>query len=63
MSAKGTRDRAAIRIARRLVSEIRRRRLRPGAKLEAEHRMVEELGASRATVREASRPARAAAPS
>jgi len=55
MSAKGTRDRAAIRIARRLVSEIRRRRLRPGAKLEAEHRMVEELGASRATVREALR--------
>jgi DNA-binding FadR family transcriptional regulator len=55
MSAGGTRDRAAIRVARRLVTEIRRRRLRPGTKLEAEHRMVEELGASRATVREALR--------
>jgi DNA-binding FadR family transcriptional regulator len=55
MSARGTRDRAAIRVARRLVTEIRRRRLRPGTKLEAEHRMVEELGASRATVREALR--------
>jgi DNA-binding FadR family transcriptional regulator len=55
MSATGTQDRAAIRVARRLVTEIRRRRLRPGTKLEAEHRMVEELGASRATVREALR--------
>jgi len=47
--------RAAIRIARKLVSEIRRRRLRPGTKLDAEHRMVEDLGVSRATVREALR--------
>ncbi len=48
-------ERAAVRIARRLVNEIRRRRLRPGTPLEAEHRMVEELGAARATVREALR--------
>jgi len=55
MSPKGGPQRAAIRIARKLVSEIRRRGLRPGTKLDAEHRMVEELGASRATVREALR--------
>lgn len=55
MSPKGTRQRAAIRIARKLVGEIRRRGLRPGTKLEAEHRMVEDLGAARATVREALR--------
>lgn len=55
MSPKGTRQRAAVRIASQLVSEIRRRRLRPGTKLEAEHRMVEELGVARATVREALR--------
>jgi len=48
-------QRAAIRIARKLVNEIRRRRLRPGTKLDAEHRMVEELGVARATVREALR--------
>jgi len=55
MSSQGSRKRAAVRIARKLVSEIRRRRLRPGAKLVAEHRMVEELGVARATVREALR--------
>lgn len=55
MSAKGSGERKAIRIARKLVSEIRRRRLRPGTKLVAEHRMVEELGVARATVREALR--------
>ncbi len=55
MSRKGTRERAAIRIARRLVGEIRRRRLRPGTRLAAEHRMVEDLGVARATVREALR--------
>jgi GntR family transcriptional repressor for pyruvate dehydrogenase complex len=48
-------QRAAIRIARKLVNEIRRRRLRPGTKLDAEHRMVKDLGVSRATVREALR--------
>jgi len=54
MSSKRT-GRAAIRIARKLVGEIRRRRLRPGTKLGAEHRMIEDLGAARATVREALR--------
>jgi DNA-binding FadR family transcriptional regulator len=48
-------QRAAIRVARKLVSEIRRRRMRPGTKLDAEHRMVEDLGVARATVREALR--------
>ena len=55
MSTRKTRQRATIRIARKLVDAIRRRRLPPGTKLEAEHRMVEELGAARATVREALR--------
>jgi DNA-binding FadR family transcriptional regulator len=55
MSRKRNTERAAIRIARKLVSEIRRRRLRPGTQLAAEHRMVEELGVARATVREALR--------
>lgn len=54
-STSETGQRAAIRIARKLVSEIRRRRLRPGTKLDAEHRMVEDLGVARATVREALR--------
>ena len=49
------RERAAVRIARKLVSEIRRRGLQPGAQLASEHRMVEEFGVSRATVREALR--------
>ena len=47
MSTKRNHERAAVRIARKLVSEIRRRRLRPGSQLDAEHRMVEELGVSR----------------
>ncbi len=55
MSRKRNPERAAIRIARKLVSEVRRRRLRPGTQLAAEHRMVEELGVARATVREALR--------
>ncbi len=55
MSPKATPQRAAIRVARQLVSEIRRRGLRPGSKLDAEHRMVEELGVARGTVREALR--------
>ena len=54
-SQQGSQQRAATRIARKLVSEIRRRRLRPGTKLDAEHRMVEDLGVARATVREALR--------
>ncbi|MDJ0866300.1 MAG: FCD domain-containing protein [Myxococcota bacterium] len=55
MSARRPPERAAVRVARKLVSEIRRRRLRPGTKLVSEHRMVEELGVARATVREALR--------
>jgi GntR family transcriptional repressor for pyruvate dehydrogenase complex len=55
MSKKRNPERAAIRIARKLVSDIRQRRLRPGTQLAAEHRMVEELGVARATVREALR--------
>ena len=55
MSGKQPPERAAVRIARKLVSEIRRRRLRPGAPLPAEHQMIEELGVARATVREALR--------
>jgi DNA-binding FadR family transcriptional regulator len=55
MSSKGNSQRAAIRVARKLVGEIRRRRLRPGTKLVAEHHMVEELGVARGTVREALR--------
>jgi DNA-binding FadR family transcriptional regulator len=55
MRAKRTQERAAVRVARKLVREIRRRRLRPGTQLVAEHRMVKELGVARATVREALR--------
>lgn len=54
-NAKRTGGRAAVRIARQLVDEIRKRGLRPGEKLDAEHRMVEDLGVARATVREALR--------
>jgi len=55
MSTKQTHERAAVRVARKLVSEIRRRRLRPGTQLDPEHRMVEEFGVARATIREALR--------
>ena len=55
MSRRQNPERAAVRIARKLVSEIRRRRLRPGTPLAAEHRMVEALGVARATVCEALR--------
>ena len=55
MSRKRNSERAAVRIARQLVGEIRRRRLRPGRQLPAEHKMVEELGVARGTVREALR--------
>ncbi len=55
MRSKRTRVRAAVRVARKLVSEIRRRRLRPGTQLDPEHRMVDDLGVARATVREALR--------
>ena len=55
MSRKRNPERAAVRVARKLVSEVRHRGLRPGTQLDAEHRMVEELGVARATVREALR--------
>lgn len=55
MSGKRTQERAAVRIARKIVGEIRRKRLQPGTQLDAEHRMVEDFGVSRATVREALR--------
>ncbi len=55
MSRKRNQVRAAVRIARKLVSEIRRRRLRPGTQLDSEHRMVEDFGVARATLREALR--------
>ena len=55
MVKKRTSERAAVRIARKLVGEIRRRRLRPGTQLDAEHLMVEKFGVARATVREALR--------
>ena len=55
MSVKRTHERAAVRVARKLVSEIRRRRLRPGAQLASEHRMVEKFAVARAPIREALR--------
>jgi GntR family transcriptional repressor for pyruvate dehydrogenase complex len=54
-AAKGRTERAAVRTAGRIAEEIRRKKLRPGAKLDPEHRMVAKLGVSRATVREALR--------
>jgi DNA-binding FadR family transcriptional regulator len=53
MSRKRHPERAAVRVARKLVGEIRR--LRPGTQLAAEHKMVEKLGVARGTVREALR--------
>ncbi len=55
MAAKKPNQRAATRVARNIVSDIQERSLRPGAKLEPEHVMVEKQGAARATVREALR--------
>lgn len=55
MSRSRPQQRAAIRIARKIVDQIRQRGLRPGTQLAAEHAMVEEFGVSRATVREALR--------
>ena len=55
MAAKELKQRAATRVARNIVSDIRERALRPGAKLEPEHIMVEKQGVARATVREALR--------
>ncbi len=55
MRAGQNQERAAVRVARKLVGEIRRRRLRPGTQLDSEHRMVKKFGVARATVREALR--------
>jgi len=54
-AANGRTERAAVRTAGRIAEEVRRGKLRPGAKLDSEQRMVERLGVSRATVREALR--------
>ena len=50
---KQTNERAATRVARNIVEEIRERALPPGTRLDAEHLMVEKQGVARATVREA----------
>jgi len=55
VGAKKINQRAATRVARNIVSDIQERSLRPGAKLEPEHVMVDKQGAARATVREALR--------
>ncbi|MDA1074402.1 MAG: FCD domain-containing protein [Proteobacteria bacterium] len=55
MGANDLNQRAATRVAQNIVSDIRDRALRPGAKLEPEHIMVEKQGVARATVREALR--------
>ncbi|MBQ73524.1 MAG: hypothetical protein CMQ20_00710 [Gammaproteobacteria bacterium] len=55
MAAKELNERAATRVARNIVSDIRERSLRPGTKLEPEHVMVDKQGAARGTVREALR--------
>jgi len=48
-------ERAATRVARLIVRDIQTRGLRPGAKLDPEHVMVQTYGVARATVREALR--------
>lgn len=48
-------ERAAIKVARNIVSDIQKRGLRPGTKLDPEHVMVQKFGVARATVREALR--------
>jgi GntR family transcriptional repressor for pyruvate dehydrogenase complex len=55
VGAKELNQRAATRVAQNIVNDIRERALRPGAKLEPEHIMVEKQGVARATVREALR--------
>ncbi len=52
---KPSSERAATRVARNIVDDIRERDLAPGTRLEAEHAMVESQGVARATVREALR--------
>ncbi len=48
-------ERAATRVARQIVSEIQTQGLRPGAKLDPEHIMIQKFGVARATIREALR--------
>jgi DNA-binding FadR family transcriptional regulator len=55
MEAENLNERAATRVARSIVSDIQARGLRPGAKLDPEHVMIQKFGVARATVREALR--------
>jgi GntR family transcriptional regulator, transcriptional repressor for pyruvate dehydrogenase complex len=55
MEAENLSERAATRVARNIVSDIQERALRPGAKLDPEHLMIQKFGVARATVREALR--------
>jgi len=48
-------ERAATRVARQIVNDIQTRGLRPGAKLDPEHVMIQKFGVARATIREALR--------
>lgn len=52
---KAGNERAATRVARNIVEDIRERALAPGTHLDSEHVMVEQQGVARATVREALR--------
>jgi hypothetical protein len=42
-------ERAAIKVARNIVTDIQKRALRPGTKLDPEHVMVEKFGVARAS--------------
>ncbi|MCR9258888.1 MAG: FCD domain-containing protein [Pseudomonadaceae bacterium] len=53
--SKPTSQRAATRVARNIVDDIKERALPPGTRLESEQVMVESQGVARATVREALR--------
>lgn len=55
MTVSNSTERASTRVARRIVSDIQERNLRPGAGLDPEHLMVKKEGAARGTVREALR--------
>ena len=55
MTTANTTERAATRVARRIVSEIQEHDLPPGTRLDPEHLMVEKQGVARGTVREALR--------
>ena len=55
MEAAKLNERASTRVARNIVSDIQERGLRPGAKLDPEHVMIQKFGVARATVREALR--------